>query len=408
MTAPDTSLLALVLSGGGAYAAYGVGVMKALFGGASPATGYTPLDPDIYAGTSGGAINAAFMLAEPGSDNVTRVARLENTWVNEISDQVRNCGNGVYRFRANLFRYLELTCFTSNPLRPFLELASDAVFFARDGFRRGVNFLLSSGKLEQRLLQFFDASQFITDEPLRQGIGGLFSVEGIRRSNKVLRVIATNWSTGEARVFGNSELSDEAGYEILLGSAAIPGLFQPHLVGGDLYVDGGLVMNTPLMPAISAGASTLHVVYLDPDPKNIPLRRLQNTLDVLDRARVIDWASRMNEDIATARWINEGLEVVERLRAGGSLADLDERLFVRVAEKIAERARQGQPYRKLTIHRYHPRDDLAGPLGVLNFDRDQIAGIIERGFRDAADHDCVANGCLLPRKADPPHDARAP
>src|SRR5262249_22621376 len=121
-----------------------------------------------------------------------------------------------------------------------------------------------------------------------------------------------------------------------------------------------------------------------------------NTLDVLDRARVIDWASRVNEDVDTARWVNQGLAELEQLRAGGGASDVERRLFERVAERIGERVEQGRPYRLLTIHRYHPRDDLAGPLGVLNFERDQIAGIIERGYRDTAKHDCAASGCLLP------------
>ena len=57
---------AMVLSGGGAYAAYGVGVMRALFAGESPATGHTPLDPGIYAGASAGAFNAAYMVSQQG------------------------------------------------------------------------------------------------------------------------------------------------------------------------------------------------------------------------------------------------------------------------------------------------------------------------------------------------------
>jgi len=41
MTAPDQT--ALVLSGGGAYGAFSVGVMKVLFAGRSPANSYQPL-----------------------------------------------------------------------------------------------------------------------------------------------------------------------------------------------------------------------------------------------------------------------------------------------------------------------------------------------------------------------------
>jgi predicted acylesterase/phospholipase RssA len=387
---------AMVLSGGGAYAAYGVGVMRALFAGESPATGHTPLEPGIFAGASAGALNAAYMASQPGTESRAVLAALEEVWLEQISGGAAGCDNGVYRVRGNLLRYLNPACFPPNPLTAIRDLTGDALFFAREGLRRAADFASSPGDLGRRVLKLFDLGAFISNAPIQRRIRVILRLKGIRRSDKVLRVIATNWTTGELRVFGNRDLTDEDAYQILSGAAAIPGLFPPHAVGDDLYVDGGLVMSTPLMPAIEAGADVLHAVYLDPDVRNIPLPRLQNTFDVMDRTRAIDWANRMNEDMATARWINQGLETLERVAAGAVPTGADWRQFVRVAGQIASHIRQGRPYRKLTIHRYRPRDDLGGSLGIMNFDRDQVAGIIERGFRDAADHDCVASECILP------------
>jgi predicted acylesterase/phospholipase RssA len=196
-------------------------------------------------------------------------------------------------------------------------------------------------------------------------------------------------------VFSNQDMTDDIGYLVLLASAAVPAFFPPHLIRGVPHVDGGLVMDTPLMPAIEAGADTLHVIYFDPDVKNIPLQKLQNTLDTLDRVRIISWATKMNEDIDSARWINQGLEMLERADGGGDISDEDFRLFVRVASKLRERMQEGMPYKKLTIHRYRPRTDIGGSLALLNFNRDQIVALIDSGFHDAAEHDCRANGCLL-------------
>jgi predicted acylesterase/phospholipase RssA len=246
------------------------------------------------------------------------------------------------------------------------------------------------------VLELFDLGAFISDAPIRQRIRAVFRLDEIRRSDKVLRVIATNWTTGALHVFSNNDLTDNVGYEILSGAGAIPGLFAPHAVGDDLYVDGSLVMSTPLSPAIHAGADLLHCVYLDPEVKNIPLPRLRNSFDVLDRTRVIDWASRMNRDMEYAQQINQGLDMLERVAAGNRPSDFDMWPFISVAERLANRIRQGMPYRKLTIHRYRPRDDLGGPLGVMNFDRHQIAAIIARGYRDTVGHDCVASQCILP------------
>jgi NTE family protein len=56
----DAGETALVLSGGGAYGAFSVGVIKALFAGRSPSTGYQPLQPGIFTGTSVGAFRGGF------------------------------------------------------------------------------------------------------------------------------------------------------------------------------------------------------------------------------------------------------------------------------------------------------------------------------------------------------------
>lgn len=50
MTASSSSKQALVLSSIGANGAYGVGVIKALFSGKSPATNFQPLDPEVFLG----------------------------------------------------------------------------------------------------------------------------------------------------------------------------------------------------------------------------------------------------------------------------------------------------------------------------------------------------------------------
>jgi predicted acylesterase/phospholipase RssA len=56
----------LVLSGGGAFGAYEVGAIKALYSGHSRATAGAPLDPDIFVGTSVGNFNAAVLAMNKG------------------------------------------------------------------------------------------------------------------------------------------------------------------------------------------------------------------------------------------------------------------------------------------------------------------------------------------------------
>jgi len=388
----------VILSGGGAYAAYEVGVMKALFTGECPSTGYTFLNPGVLTGTSGGAINAATIASYPDVDICALAHYLEEVWVNAVGGDPGSCeGAGALRFRGDLRRYLDPRCFVQNPVRSLTELADDGQFFAQYLYQRGVQFLLSSGNIENRALQLVDVGAFISSDPVRALLPRIISLEGIRRSQRKLRIVATNWARGTVRTFENRDMTDEQGFLVIQGSAAIPGIFDPVRIQGDPYVDGGVLMNTPLNCAIDAGATMLHIIYIDPDVENIPLQKMVSTVEVFDRLLIITWAAKTNEDIDTARWINDGLEVLERAGRGGDLSNEDARAFVRVAGQIEQKMMAGTPYRKLTIHRYHPHDDLGGgALGLLDFSRERMSALIERGFQDALNHDCAASHCVLP------------
>src|SRR2546429_4110190 len=122
---PDSSgnKQAVILSSGSAYGAYEVGVLKALLTGQAAQSKYPNLDPDIYTGTSVGAVNAAVMVSQSGLGvpGPEAIAFLENAWLNIISESSQKCGNGAYRIRANPFRYLKPQCLT-NPAQSLAEI----------------------------------------------------------------------------------------------------------------------------------------------------------------------------------------------------------------------------------------------------------------------------------------------
>src|SRR2546423_15616144 len=157
-------------------------------------------------------------------------------------------------------------------------------------------------------------------------------------------------------------------------------------------------MNPPLRCAVQAGGDFIHIVYLDPDIASLPLKVLQNTYNTFDRMMVIHTATIIKEDILTAAWINEGLEAIERASGGETLSDGTVRDFIRAAGQIEKRIKSGSPYRKLTIHRYHPHNDLGGGgIGILNFRRERMERLIEQGFNDTINHDCDENHCIIPK-----------
>ena len=59
-----------------------------------------------------------------------------------------------------------------------------------------------------------------------------------------------------------------------------------------------------------------------------------------------------------------------------------------------------KPKTLLEIHVYRPHESLGGILSLLNFDRKFLSRMIKQGYKDALDHDCDKNGCLL-LKPDP-------
>jgi predicted acylesterase/phospholipase RssA len=404
MTEADATQ-AVILSGGGGYGAYEVGIMKALLGGEMAGAGYRRIEPGIFTGTSVGSFNAAIMVSQPGVPSGETAEELERIWRNEVASNEQRCGNGVFRFRGNPLRLIDPACY-ANPLGPFEQLGNDASFVAGSLFRRGLNALMMQGSLANRGLQFVDISALITVEPFREMLDRTIRSEAIRDSDRQLRVVATNWDTGEVKTFENKDVADEEfGPQMIMASAAIPGLFPPVRIGEDLYVDGGTVMNTPLKCAIQAGATTMHIVYMDPDVGNIPIRRLMNSIDTFDRVFTIMLATKINEDIETAAWINQGLRAMELAARAGSAADLskgDITAFIRVAGQIEARLKEGRSYSKLTIHRYHPKDDLGGPMGMLDFSEESITRLMARGYEDAVFHDCDQSRCIFPDQGPPP------
>ncbi|HCQ02580.1 MAG TPA: hypothetical protein DIT99_18670, partial [Candidatus Latescibacteria bacterium] len=118
-----------------------------------------------------------------------------------------------------------------------------------------------------------------------------------------------------------------------MASTALPGFFPPVDINGHLYCDGGVVMNTPTLPAIRAGADVLHMIYMDPDVKEIPLAKFRNTLDTFDRMLTIQFATNINKDIEQAERINRGLVAMERALRDESEAGQQTQDFVKAASQ---------------------------------------------------------------------------
>lgn len=387
---------AIILSGGGANGAYEVGILKALFSG--KCKGITAPEPELFYGTSVGSFNAAYLVSQWSEFGTAAISNLERTWFQEISGGAGS--NGVYRFRGDPGYFFDPTVYVPNPLRPLAELFGDGAYLAWEGVQRAVDLVSRREEsLRERIASLFDFSTFITTDPWEQTIRRTVNFASIRaEENAKLSVFATNWATGALRMFDNHDMTGQLGPRIIRASSAIPGVFPQVQVGAEPYVDGGVLLNTPLMPALEAGADVLHVVYLDPDIAAIPLDALDSTVAAAYRMQAIAWAALVNRDIDRVSRINRGLTAFTRIQRGEPLEKAEMEGLAKGAIMVLG-GEHLHTYRPITVHRYHPREELSnGALGLLNLEQDHIEALIDKGFTDARLHDCVKEQCVLPDK----------
>jgi NTE family protein len=356
---------ALILSGGGANGAYEVGVIKALTSGHSPATGLRTPEITAIAATSIGAFNAAVLLSHFNGRWHEAAAALESAWLHRISAAGATSANGVFRYRPNFTEWMNVSSLMADPMQPARELMGDAAFLARDWMARMSGFASSTDGLVHRIAELIDISTFLTPEPSEALVSAMVKPKRLRTSPVALRVTATAWRTGTLRVFSNADFTDELGPSIVRASGAIPGIFPSVLIEGEPYVDGGVVMNTPLKPAIDMGCDVLHVIYLDPAPGALPLRAVSSTIDAMGRMFVSSFAATMRRDLDVAGRINDNIDKGKK-----------------------------DGFKRIAIHLYHPLEDTGGALGMLDFHRDHVTTLMELGYKNATTHDCEKSGCL--------------
>ncbi len=224
VTDHSTSELAIVLSGGGARAAYQVGVLAAV------AERLPSLTIPIITGVSAGAINATYLAGHRGPLS-RAVKELQGEWLRLTSDQ-------VYRLPAT-----------------GVAKAVARVVARRLRLRRepGVHGLLDVRPLARFLRELVDF----------EGID--HNIEAGRL--KALALSATSYATGETVTFVHGRpdapiwqraqriaVRERVSVTHVLASCAIPIIFPAVRLDGGFYGDGSVRQTAPLSPAIHLGA----------------------------------------------------------------------------------------------------------------------------------------------------------
>lgn len=237
--------LALVLSGGGARAAYQVGALVAI------AECAPRLNIPILTGVSAGAINIAHLAAHRG-DFKTAVTDLRNEW----SQLTADC---VYCVRP------------ISMARSALRWAWNRVLRRRTapGVMRG---LMDMGPLREFLIGCIDLSG--VDANIEEG------------KLRAVALTATSYTTGQTVTFvhGVADIPvweraqrigvhASIGVDHIIASASIPIIFPAVKLPDGFYGDGSVRQVAPLAPAIHLGARRIIAVSMRAKkPSSVPVR----------------------------------------------------------------------------------------------------------------------------------------
>lgn len=191
---------ALVLSGGGGRGAYQVGVWRRLQ--------ELQWMPDMVCGTSIGAINGALIGSGWDAD------QMQQLWGRLHEKKV---------FKISAWRQ----------------------------FKYRVNKLLGRHPNWPALMDNTPAREMLTE---------VIDLQRLRLDQPRVVVAATNVCRSRLEYFSGDTLT----VEHILASCSIPVVFPWCEIDGELYWDGGVMANTPIAPAIAAGATEILVVLMAP------------------------------------------------------------------------------------------------------------------------------------------------
>jgi len=173
------------------------------------------LRPDLVVGTSVGAMNGAAVAADP---TIATVRQLESVWLNLDAEPV---------FAASLF--------------------AGAARLARS------------------------RTHLQAIEPLRELVERLLPVRRFDELQVPFQCVAACIERAAEHWFSEGPLADA-----ILASAAVPGILPPVEIGGEHFVDGGIVNSIPIERAVQLGADVIYVLHVGRvDRKLEPPRNLR-------------------------------------------------------------------------------------------------------------------------------------
>jgi NTE family protein len=359
---------ALILTGGGARAAYQVGVLRAM---SEMRPRGTPTPFPIICGTSAGSINSA-VLAVDASNFRHAVRRLVTVWKNFHVDHV---------YRADVYGALR------NSARWIFAGFTGGQRLGRKPFA-----LLDNAPLAALLARHVDFAAI-----QRQIDDGYLTA---------LSITCSGYSSGQSVTFyqGRSELKNwqrarrigiAMPIEInhLLASSALPFIFPPTHINREYFGDGSMRQIAPLSPALHLGADRVLVIgvgrQLQPNAERLRSHTFPTLAQIAGHALNSIFLDSLEVDIERMQRINRTLDLIpEAIRKQNDypLHKVDLRVITpsEELEKIAARFANDLPrtIRSLLSTVGGTRRGGSNLLSYLLFEKSFCRELIKLGYKD--------------------------
>ncbi len=359
---------ALVLSGGGARGAYHIGVIEALVQAGWMRDG---VGPDIIAGTSIGAINAAAL-----ASGMT-AARMRELWLQMHTEDVHRLSADLPPLARPLVRFLLRSVLTS-------QAHGGTAGYGLPESERGQ----SAQGMISRLGELFKARPFrslLDTAPWRATLARWMDFARINSdAAPALLIAATELQSGALEVFCNRPIAGRPAERItiehLMASASIPIVYPWTEIGGGKYWDGAVLANTPLDPVIDlAGDEDVEIIVVMMTPWNADPATMRARAGIMPQDLVqaltltLDWALLASYRVA-----------FESLRHRNRLADALGRLEL-AAASMGDRSLmpEGGVPRPISLPTIIAPEQLMPLDWIVDYEQETHLRLFEQGRADA-------------------------
>ena len=327
----------IVLSGGGARGAYEVGVVAGIID-VLKEEGLDRSPFDIFTGTSVGAINTTWLAAHADQPDMN-IEGLVAEWR----------GLALHKH----IRFDPLRFLTGNKLGPWM-----ARLRGEHGERWGRSILdpRALEEIVERRIPYHRLRRNVQSGDVQALIVAALEVGSGRTT--LFADVADDYTFTASLDPRRQALHQEITARHVLASAAIPLLFPSRRIGERYYCDGGVRFNTPIAPAIRAGADRLVVISLLFEDEIVRLEpgAAGGEMEAAYPSPIFLLGKILNALLLDP--VKYDLQVLERMNR--LLGTLEETLDAGEMKHLRDvmRETRGVPYRRLDALEFHPSQDI--------------------------------------------------